>query len=1775
MQKKNKSLKRIIINTIVIMLLSLIFAHVMADESSDSNKLEVVFKDPSRGAFSTTSVLLEKDEKGLYVLPSKFSNTVTVNVIAENIVDEETFYFDNNWQSNENAYAYSFTGWQISGTSKRLPSETVFHPGDYIDMEFLLENENSSGHITNRKIELEAIWGKTIFIKNQYNNMVYNSYVILDETASSQTGETGASDSNSGRLVSSPVATINKAYEKFSVDITNYDPYVNVIMLIGDVDYVKSDSVASKQPGYNSAYQTNYFGQGIAGKNNVSYVRSNSKSVTIKSRQLPEDRQYLLKLKGFRWYFNPIGSLVLDNVDYGLILPSEVPQYNSAITPIYGGFQSVLANKGFFDFTNRCTNTRKSGISIVGDQLENITVNGGYFSSLIINGSYVSNVKDQKRKWFIGGNAVLTGSVLMGTNNQNFTTKFNGDIELYMKRGQVGSIYGSSSPALAISGGDRKIKLIGATVNNIYGGGSSGVLYGNIDIDVIGCTLRNLYGGGNLFSATTYGNIDINISNSTITGSVYGGGYNGNVEVTPSDAPYGTVGNGGNVKIVIKNSTITGNVFGSGSGGSQNIEYSNYASYSISSGQMPANWDKPLSNYPQYNADTDRIMIDGYKQLTGGYGTTSVGTYRYQHEAYLSLATVENVEIDIISSSVNGRVYGGGSIAVVNGNTKINIKDNSTILGDIYGGGDGATKPSNVTVYKPISEDGYVAPYYTINGNYVYVGGLGSTSTTLTSYSEASIAHSAQYTLGSFAWSSDRSLIAKGGYDVERKLIYSPNTEGLGKVKGNTEVNIDNSSVKNVYAGGRSGIVEGNTLLKISENSTVTGTAYGGGQTALVNGDSNIVIDNGTVNKIYGGGENGEVSNVTFTINGGTTTTAFAGGKSAAVNGDTTILVNGGNTGTLYAGGEKGAVQNTNVTVNGGSITSALYGGGSEGNVSGDIHVTTEGGTVNKLFAGCNAADVLGNIHLFLEKGTVTTGFGGNNASGEIANDITVVIGSGDNGPNIGTLYGAGNDAPFAHNVNLTINQVSGTANNIYGGGCGSGATVSGDTTVTVNKGTFNYIFGGGNLAKVVGNTNVTVGNIDTNEMVTVNNVVYGGGRGLAEGDASGIITVEGQSNVTIAGMNTLVQNYGSTTLGGVRGDVNVYFENYRKNNSTNPYVVMNGIDRATRVELSNSYMALENLNENGEKEGIKNIDYLKVPAGSGLKVTASGAIKKDFEGGGIFYLDSMVKLKVGGNITGRTELVINPEISEDESTDAAFLIRGGIENAYLEVSGESSADNIFCSDKRYREMMRYDARGYYYLEADVPIDEQISEVLVYKKGIEYDLSNIDGWDNIEHVYIYQDGIFSANINLEYNFSVNNGDTTSYRNVHRSIYMKESDVTGSIKYFPKGTNITMIVEKENGTTADPYDYYVYTVPENTTSIPLHVFANMTNPNIVYAESHDIVSDGKSSRQGTKIDPAVYKRREQYRFVMDYSYADEFLPVESYMLYMDIADGTQTYESLELAANNLISLMETRKYGITLNMSGDKFLENSIINIGTEIHVTANPVDRNELFTGKPLKARLSILTPEGGVASLPNATKVYVDSGSDIYEAEGGVARFNLVDSITQAAYDANKTIHIDMSEVADYTMLPSSFVLQLEVFATNETATRVVDKQTLLIHIVRPEGGVLVVKVKGESPRNSAEIDELLDISTNKVKDFQISYQGDLSFPYLTVKLQKKNGSNYSDVQFNGFDKAQIADLAETTAEELHADFSGLASGTYRMVFDLYGFGDVLFQESVVKIEN
>ena len=120
----------------------------------------------------------------------------------------------------------------------------------------------------------------------------------------------------------------------------------------------------------------------------------------------------------------------------------------------------------------------------------------------------------------------------------------------------------------------------------------------------------------------------------------------------------------------------------------------------------------------------------------------------------------------------------------------------------------------------------------------------------------------------------------------------------------------------------------------------------------------------------------------------------------------------------------------------------------------------------------------------------------------------------------------------------------------------------------------------------------------------------------------------------------------------------------------------MNGIDRATTVTFSNSYVLLQNINDDGELEGISDIVNLVIPDGSGLKLSASGNITGDLSGGGQLYMDSGICLTVGGDLTGVTNLILNPTTKQEDGT---YLIIGGIENPYIVVNGtvESGAQIV------------------------------------------------------------------------------------------------------------------------------------------------------------------------------------------------------------------------------------------------------------------------------------------------------------------------------------------------------------------------------------------------------------------------------------------------------------------------------------------------------------------
>ncbi len=217
-------------------------------------------------------------------------------------------------------------------------------------------------------------------------------------------------------------------------------------------------------------------------------------------------------------------------------------------------------------------------------------------------------------------------------------------------------------------------------------------------------------------------------------------------------------------------------------------------------------------------------------------------------------------------------------------------------------------------------------------------------------------------------------------------------------------------------------------------------------------------------------------------------------------------------------------------------------------------------------YGGAQDADIQSDVTLNITNGTFDRVFGGNNVSGTIHGTITVNIEeTGCKPVIIGQLYGGGNQAPYTGPLKSesnterqgpTVNVKSFTSiGEIFGGGFGETAVVTGDTYVNIDvrKGKFagtpfaektrsfsfseyqrnkdgvgeesfihdpetqeriveqktvsvllpghaadkigaiNNVFGGGNAAKVIGNTKVNIGT-EEGKGADIRGNVYGGG---------------------------------------------------------------------------------------------------------------------------------------------------------------------------------------------------------------------------------------------------------------------------------------------------------------------------------------------------------------------------------------------------------------------------------------------------------------------------------------------------------------------------------------------------------------------------------------------------------------------------------------------------------------------------------------------------------
>ena len=316
----------------------------------------------------------------------------------------------------------------------------------------------------------------------------------------------------------------------------------------------------------------------------------------------------------------------------------------------------------------------------------NITIDGGRFEYI-----------------FAGGNGAGEGNP--GANiTGDVTLNFNGGIADYVFGGSntLGTIGGDKHINIAKvgscidptilnffaggnradgSGGTIEITDCYFRVRNFYGGANQAVTTGDVTVNIYGGNYYNIFGGSN--AADIIGDVTVNFYGGTVT-NIFGGN-NAKGQIT------------GDIFVnVIKNSSCTfsvDNVYGGG----QDARYGCVSCNPNTSG------DSLHTGFPQVNIlHTGNSQIN-YDVFGGGLGTgaqvfgTPQVTIGGAQKITINASLVDRVV------KVGRNVYGGGSEAQVNGDTKVKVLGPSTIDGNVYGGGNAAVVTGNTKV--EIGED--------------------------------------------------------------------------------------------------------------------------------------------------------------------------------------------------------------------------------------------------------------------------------------------------------------------------------------------------------------------------------------------------------------------------------------------------------------------------------------------------------------------------------------------------------------------------------------------------------------------------------------------------------------------------------------------------------------------------------------------------------------------------------------------------------------------------------------------------------------------------------------------------------------------------------------------------------------------------------------------------------------------------------------------------------------------------------------------------------------
>ena len=903
---------------------------------------------------------------------------------------------------------------------------------------------------------------------------------------------------------------------------------------------------------------------------------------------------------------------------------------------------------------------------------------GGHFAA--------SGDKGHRRLTIEGGNIanIIGGLAITSGDKDKYRT------EIYVKDGYVQNIVGGAG--VSTTYGNRTIQVTGGTIKYSISGASNGYAASYDDPGNLGGSTMVYVGGNAVVGADDNGDVTNDALYEVASGSVLGAG-NGNADFKD------TAGSAEKTHVIIDgNAIIHGNVYAGGNYGQVNLSnsyvytytygYDNKSTniisgeeYIISTGQSTGSYlyatrrnRRYTLNARTFNANNTTVGEDGlwiferqtdgtyiiqnsYYEGNGAYvyynnnsfALTDTGTsavrftaevsgdrvgfyYLYNNtKHYFTVDTLGNhsttatyvyllkrvsianltsaptqeelvAQVDIVDGTVKGSVFGGSNQNNINGCSKTTMKSGQ-VDGSIYGGSNSSgTVAQNTTIEITGGTIG--------NGteeDAVFAGGLGAATV---------IARNATLTIRDDNENVNITGNIYGGSSQGRvkgtstTTIYNDTSDDTGE--GSKKITLSSE----IFGGGK-GVRGTNSVVAYNDNNTTvnvdgldnssTVTVYGG---ANANGQTTGKIrvnigDNETtfVNEVYGGGKFADVKNTTTecyvnVYSNGTVNKAFGGGNNASII------------------GSKNNLQRA-VTIDGGTVLDSVYGGSNNSGTLEYSHVILTNGAKAKTVYGAGYGD--------------TTSVGSTEVS---ISDSTA-----------NTVYGGGYGGPVTGNTIVTIDTSSipvVTENdtkyggNVYGGGQGSTAIVSGNTSVSITNTTVgDSVYGGGDMGKVNGNTTVST----TGTQVTSN--IYGGGN---NGDVTGkgTLTIDSSSADTIYGGGKSAK-IGST-------DVTV------KNGST-AHEIFGGGQGTTAITNSNTKVVIE-----------------------GSSVTTKTVTEDDDEGNPVTKIVGGNVFGGGdaGNVTGNTSVEIRAS-----STIANNVYGGGDEatvggNTVTSIKSSTITNDVF-----------------------------------------------------------------------------------------------------------------------------------------------------------------------------------------------------------------------------------------------------------------------------------------------------------------------------------------------------------------------------------------------------------------------------------------------------------------------------------------------------------------